>query len=658
MPWCEELKVEGESKNARRSQRSQAARSTVCTSVPRYATLCTSSPAFLLLFLPSLYLSLLPISTKPVATHPPSLFLSIAMTIWYYFSCVGSTACRFSVPDLKPPEAEGDFHVIEATTTTKDPVTLPEKSLLSSSPRMRFAAEHNWVVPVNRDGSIWLLPMLELEDKPDASKDRKVKTHRTETFLVRVQRFPAKDDSPESSRSTSPSPAAARSSDVIDVASSLSKVSLSSGDDFSYDSDECVEIPLDKGSHSMDYLIAASRSLADKVNPSLSAEESAAVQNDFNNLKPSYGLEGNLMVNGAFKGSIRWTRYVDTLPKGDALPAWAVKADPRLQRQPPYWSASVEQQTFYHLAELGPEDRAHLWERLTDSRQGLPCIILEGNLAKFNQRSGLPHWLELTCSPLRLGQPAFLKLRPIPEGYACQPKCASAEASYLLNNYQIMIEQNGKSQVAVEPLAKVMDPSTDLSLALFGEIASIQGGPGNIIYSVSSPKKDVTETLYRVGIRLRDGGIRFALSTTSLGRTMTVPGRGEHMAAFSTFEELEPRSPKRSVLRELTLAIAVPPGLHDIILRVADAPRGKYRKVEYVLRRRGDTKAVGEEEWKPFVVGVVSKRDGWVVTYFCNLARISFGRRLLLRPPPGSKSFTDVAPIPMAPRVPSAAVYG
>lgn len=616
---------------------------------------------------------------------------------WSYRTASDGFGYCFQLPSLGLPDPDGEWVVVDAAVTTRDTSKIPYDAKVFSQPCMRFPSKGIYTMPIKHEGAVWYLPMVDFHKSPRMGRKEK----KTEFFTVRVQRLPLSAHK-ESGIQTPPRPSTACSSSsstatldesdcdssptkvdspagaAASLVSSLSNVSLASssaytsqtsstalssatssssrtklsssaspdsGDDGNAsDSQSSVDIVVDRSGPSWETFKAQARKLNQKTmdEEGMSPQQRAHAARVLEQFKGSHRFEPHLDINGSgYKGRIRFMRYVNTLPKGDLPPAAALRVDPRLKNPLGYWSVSVENQTFYQLTQLLLDDRCKTWSLLTDpNKGGLPCIVSDTDVVTVKTGSGST-WFRLTCQPLKMDVPAVLKLRPNPPDYAWQPKASSAEASYIINNYQVIVEQEGRAQVALEFPGELLDVLTERFMTFLAECASGQGGPGEIIYACQPTLEDSERmymNLYRVGIRLRDGGARFPVSTTGLGRSFTAPGVGEQLARFGTMEKLNPTSPKWTVLKEVGLAIAVPPGPHDIILRVVDAPQGKFREIEYVLRPRGSTKAIKDDEWKPFAVG---KKDGWVLSYLCNLARLSFGRFRMRRPPVGTGSFTD-----------------
>lgn len=99
------------------------------------------------------------------------------------------------------------------------------------------------------------------------------------------------------------------------------------------------------------------------------------------------------------------------------------------------------------------------------------------------------------------------------------------------------------------------------------------------------------------------------------------------------YEEWERRLAERREADEakvvLDFRVAIPPDSspHDVILRVVEAERGDYRRLEYALREEGSIEAVREGEWKEVHEAVL---EGWAIRFMVNVARISAGREDLL----------------------------
>lgn len=627
---------------------------------------------------------LLPFLPSTSSSQRPAIMSYIHRTV------IDGKGYSFKLPSLGLPDPAGEWVVVECCIA-KPPSVLddifggsssgPSPFPPTSPPpkrRMRFPFGDYTTIQVNHDHAIWYLPILGLS--PEVGDDC---YKAFEIFTVRVQRKPSEEEqtsggndattpmaplsrSPSTLSLASASESKASSFANLDIASTFSDISLansastsslgasssvtsttpSDDSDDGDDSDTCVDFGLDTGGMPpLSAMISVLRSKARDAAKALSGQMAKDAFSLVDKIGGSFDLEPNLSINTSFRGQILWLRYVDKLPQGDPVPAWAKSIDPRLEN-PSYWAVKLSERICYHQARVPKQYAQRYWDLLTGP--GLPCKLdnhfkEEDQWIKLQYQPSSWGWLKL-CGELPSKSSALLKVKPIPPDYACQPAGASAGASYMLNNYQILIEQDGEEYTALEPLAELVDPVADGFLRQLAEYASAAGAPGKIPYYTSAAvdlaeEKNWASSLYHVGIRLRDGGSRFNIDKTPYPHRLVVslPGTGRHLARFGTFERV-PTGAKATERKTIELTIHVPPGAHDIVLRVADAPQGKFKKIEYVLRRQKETEPIKEDEWKPFVVG---PKDGWVLSYFANLARLSFGTTRLLRPPPGTKSFSD-----------------
>lgn len=90
---------------------------------------------------------------------------------------------------------------------------------------------------------------------------------------------------------------------------------------------------------------------------------------------------------------------------------------------------------------------------------------------------------------------ARLKVIPNPPNYACQPAAASAEASYFLNRYQLLIEQNGKTFPALNSSAAYLPFNEEILLCLLGQAASASApdsAAARMVFEQHPPKLERT----------------------------------------------------------------------------------------------------------------------------------------------------------------------
>ncbi|PWN25722.1 hypothetical protein BDZ90DRAFT_267678 [Jaminaea rosea] len=348
-------------------------------------------------------------------------------------------------------------------------------------------------------------------------------------------------------------------------------------------------------------------------------------------MRGTYHLETGLNVNSAFNNRINWVKYVDKVPKGDRVPLRAERADPRLVRKKPYWSADVENGTLSYITSMPAARRKPLWTTLTEPGAGLPCTIkgstLEVTISK-EHRIALP--AGHACTPGR----ALLKMVPVDASrYACQPSAASAEASYFLKHYQLILAQNGKQIPVCEPLSSYLDMELDTLLSILGEFASVEGRPGKILYSVASEPHPSIAACHDVGVRLRDGGARFPIINKGKDRKrIKMPSTAFLHSKWGTFVNIPERDWHKE--REVNLRIEVTGGQpQDLVLRVKRSLDGDYGYLEHAFRSRGSFEPIRDDEWKLFWnVATGGGAEPWVGTFFLKIARLSFGREEVLRP--------------------------
>lgn len=264
---------------------------------------------------------------------------------------------------------------------------------------------------------------------------------------------------------------------------------------------------------------------------------------------------------------------------------------------------------------------------------GQPCTISGGELfVNFSLPRDFQFRLPAVAA-LKNG-PALLKVEALPSGYSCQPSVASAEASYFLNRYRLFVEQGGRRYVACEPLGRCIEDGEDSVLSMIGQYASMAADSEDnkmIFCSVAGPKPmPGLDDAFNAGVRLRDGGARYPILSRGTGskarKSFKLPALTFQHAIFGDFASMRKIQTLADgeATREVPLrAKELPPGQQDLVLRVVDHSRGMYTELEHVFRERGSFEPIAEDEWKPFGAHMV---DEWVVNFFLNMARQSYGR--------------------------------
>lgn len=289
-------------------------------------------------------------------------------------------------------------------------------------------------------------------------------------------------------------------------------------------------------------------------------------------------------------------------------------------------------QMYFKATRLDPGLRMRTWQLLTTPGTGLPCGV-NARQEVFFSLAGMRGSAEPddVSSSIKQGK-AVLKLIPVGADYACQPTSAWPEASYLFNNWRVIVEQDGQQHDLFQPLARDLEAADDLCsdgtiFEQLAEIASAERGPGRIVYA--KMPYPAGEQLSGVGVRLRDGGSRLRLR---LSKEFYLPGHEYLHSKFGRFDGLVPtagRSPNYYV--EVKPNIFVPEGEYDIIFRVNESEVGDYNRLEYALRPRKSFKPIRQDEWLPADTSVL---DEWVICFFINLAKVTWGclNRDLVRP--------------------------
>lgn len=404
-----------------------------------------------------------------------------------------------------------------------------------------------------------------------------------------------------------------------------------SGDPCPYD-DECrTRVPPPNG-----YGPLSSRSSTDPnvvahipVYANLAEEKRPENYDDLN-------IEEDLPINVAFK-SINFIRYVDHLPEGDAFPLHARLIDRRLAPND-IWSVSQILQTYFVATRRDPGRRMETWHLLTSSSQGLAGTV---NNTRFDYvLAGISRSAPVQGSSLKSGE-AFMKLLPIglDGDYQCQPTSASPEASYILNHWEIVIEQEGVQHQIHQPLAQDVDWEDYGFFCQLAEMASAEGAPGRIKY-VQRPYW-YAEELSGVAVRLRDGGSRLPLEVDEQGRLwFQLPGDPHLHSKWGRFDgkdaELElQRVPDPPVLAELRVVALEEP--HDVVFKVNETDSGDFHSLFYVLRARDSFDPVKRNDWLALDSSILEE---WMIRFLLNLTKVTWGclNRDLLRPPAAAET--------------------
>lgn len=351
-------------------------------------------------------------------------------------------------------------------------------------------------------------------------------------------------------------------------------------------------------------------------------------------------VEQELPLNVALAKPINFTRYVDYLPQGDLFAPSAKLIDKRLAINP-LWCVKQDLATYFKSTRIEPGLRMQAWQLLTAPHRGVPCTITSDGLLKLTL-AGMASSASFKSSLLKDGA-AVLKLLPVGDDYACQPESAWPEASYLFNNWRIVVEQGGNREDLYQPLAASVGTGTaghqrdTMLLDQLAEIASAERGPGHIVYG-KVPYWDSAQ-FSGIGIRLRDGGARLHLDV-SKAPFFVMPCNPHLHSKWGRFDGKNPE-PRydTTTLVYASFRVEVPKGPHDVILRVNESDNGDYKKLEYVLRPRESFKPIKFDEWLPVDKTLL---DEWVICFFVNLAKVTWGclNRDLIRPSPASSSPT------------------
>lgn len=610
-------------------------------------------------------------TTHFIIVSPPRRLLHIIMS-FNYRTIVDGRGYRFTLPFLGLPDPYGDWVLIEVATSSTDleMLKVPSKPINSSQlPSMRFPSGDCKTVSVKHDAAIWKLPVLgkagdddpafftvkakrvpaataeaALDEAKAGSKSKASRNHaasagkeidadlRSLVSTLAATKLGNRSKPSTSKTASSPhtSSTASSSDPVHDTSAASSSSSSDSEDDSSSSSNR--PSPSRRGPE------RPSPSKAPKTKPACSDGLCTGCHNHMGASRANYRFDSEVDydMNEIFKHRLRWTKYVDVLPKGDRVPIKITKRE-SYRKHRGSWCVNLEERTIYHLTSTPTHTRTMGWRALTRNQAGLPCTIA-GNILGIDL--GQPRLFVMLLTGVQLADgPALLKVVPKPAEYACQPLGASAEASYFLNRFKLVVKQKGRQSPACEPLARLVTINEEAILSTLAQWAMLESSSpspsaNKMVYSsIPGPSPGLGELL-NVGIRLRDGGARLPIicrgGATSRKR-IKMPGVAFFHALFGDDELLwklmdRPKSERGEEMigtREVNLRVVVPTsGPHDLLLRVVDQADGLFEELQYAVRPQGSFKPVRESEWKRMEVPLV---DEWVVSFFLNVARESFG---------------------------------
>lgn len=345
-----------------------------------------------------------------------------------------------------------------------------------------------------------------------------------------------------------------------------------------------------------------------------------------------HGLDDvKLELNKAYDEHVYHTQYVDVLPKRDPPRSAAYQ---RLANATS-WAVSTQLSTWFRLTTIDKVKRS--LDMVALKSDGLPCTINGRRLSIAGEGFSATN-LKMTCTSLADGEGRFL-LVPITAGYACQPATASAEASYVLNNFQLIVEQEGQHHRVYEPSGKLVKASWRELLNTIAEYDSAERA-SRILYSEIFDWDGVESNVACFGVRLRDGGARLPLIQGHYidAMLLRLPIDANFYAAYGTFADIDVEDMDDEVVVDVSLSPRSEPS--DIILKVVDQPQGFYDRIFYTLRPRGDFSAVSDPEWLCLDASII---DAAAIRFIINAARASFGQDCL-KPHPSQQRWRDSSP--------------
>lgn len=410
----------------------------------------------------------------------------MASTVLHYRKVIGNLGYRFTLPILGAPTPAGESVDVEVAIFIKEPTKALHDQQRPAHPAARRTVSEDLVtVDVVVAGATWSLPLL------GAQGGRDVEYH-----TVTTRRFP-------------PS------------ASAIGTSSLTSGVG-------TVGVPTGQGAgsgeNSQDDRLTGRALISHQ--PSAPASLAAF---DVIHIEPKASLDENLRINVAYHNQITRTRYVDVLPKGDDPLETPARVDPRLYDSI-FWSVSVQAHTWFRQTEVSTAERTADWNQLVHT--GLPCRVTRRHIDVLG-RGCRADGLEAILLFLTDGE-ARLRLVAFEAPQAPQLATASAHASHILNNYQIVIEQHGRVRAVFGPVP--LNGKWDAFLRQLAEYSSIQTGR-SLIYSEEPGTGILTDRAAEIGfgVRLRDGGARLLLQRKRNGDgvlQLKLPGQSEYSGEY------------------------------------------------------------------------------------------------------------------------------
>lgn len=594
-----------------------------------------------------------------------------------YTTFANGNGYLFLLPSLGLPDPAGEWVTIQAALTTNHLYALDalDKAKAMSSPRrMRSPSGETVTVDVEHEGALWLLPILEAregEGDPQVftMRVRRVRIQagdddegttitepetRDDSLSQAATALSLGDTSPATPRPTSPE--AASSFRPLSPASA-STVSLALADTSDDDDETSSSSESDSPSQSttphpqrrpQQTPMSPTIDISVPVGSRRYGETVITEEVAFGPLSRNIRYSRSLNWGSHFHPTLLHLQYVDVLPRGDPLPD---EKGRKLQRESnTSWTVDFAKRTLYHKPAIPRAEREMIWRALLSS-SGLPCGVGNG-IITVDLGLGRHNFIRLPALQLRNGA-AKLKVLPNPPDYACQPAGASAEASYFINRYQLVIEQGGKRFPAIPNLSGAyLDLNEEVLLCLLGQAAaatasSTESATRMVYAQQPQPFHGMTD-LFNVGVRLRDGGSRYPVinaitskgssGSSSSGKSRTrnrflMPGTAMWHAMYGDFDNLGilKRRDERELdrTREGALRMKIPPQQEeeegtklDVVFRVKEQEQGACETLQCAFRKQGCFEAIKEEEW--MVVGP-REMDGWAVEFLVAMARESVG---------------------------------
>ncbi|PWN24412.1 hypothetical protein BDZ90DRAFT_263258 [Jaminaea rosea] len=339
----------------------------------------------------------------------------------------------------------------------------------------------------------------------------------------------------------------------------------------------------------------------------MAPKRSASVLSD----TASASAPDSVSLNIVHKNQIDWIEYVDKLPSLPLIAssvAFAASSSEALD---------LPNRRLVRLIGISAEDRDAIWRKI-QRKSGINGKVLGGKLyIELIRYTGVYELSLGHAQGLPDGPASLLFFSNDTTSYASQPAAATAEVSYLLNNYRLVLQSQttdvslpccGSAEIITQDWSRFLSP--------LGKIASLKRNE-LIVYADLHPYAH--SKLAKIGVRLRDGGCRLR-ATSSLGGSVivTVPGDVHNHARLGAITAIEGQL---SVQLGINLGTPWREEGWDINLWVCECGDGTFSDVYYRMYRSEDRSRRDKEMFESLKLAGPS----WFVCYLINAAYMSRG---------------------------------